>query len=321
VQTQATTMITTINSTIDQIAALNSQIRASTAVGDNPNTYEDQRDQLIDTLSQYVSTSTSVQADGSTLVTVDGHALVNDTVAYHLAAPVIGTSAAGTPELKIGFTTDTDPTNPTAIDFGGGQLGALVDVYNNKLQPYSDQLNDFANGLASESDRLSQAGYDLTGAAGGQLFAPVVSTLPVSAGNIQVGISTTSEIPAALATTSAGTLVQPLNASNATVDTTVDLTGNDTLANPPAAGLTGNLTIAVDGITQTFAYNTTAGSGQATIDGFINTFNAGHRTSPHRNRSCSRAIPRTSISCIAPRWPRPCRRERPPPISRSPTAT
>ena len=276
IQTQATSVVKTVNTTLDQIAALNSQIRAATAVGDNPNTYEDQRDQLIDTLSQYMTTSTSVQADGSTLVTVNGHALVNDTVAYHLAAPVVGTSASGTPELKIGFVTDSNPSNPTAISFGGGSLGALIDVYNNKLQPYSNQLNDFANGLASESDRLSEAGYDLTGAAGGQLFAPVVSTLPVSAGNIQVGISTTSEVPAALATTSAGTLVQPLNASNTTVDTTVALTGNNTLANPPATGLTGNLTIKVDGITQTFAYNTGAGGGQSTIDGFVNTFNAGH---------------------------------------------
>ena len=99
VQTQAGTMISTINSTIDQIAALNGQIRAATAVGDNPNTYEDQRDTLIDTLSTYVPTSTAIQADGSVLVTVDGQALVNDTVAYHLASPIIGQNANGTPAL------------------------------------------------------------------------------------------------------------------------------------------------------------------------------------------------------------------------------
>ena len=276
VQTQATSTIKTINDTIDQIAALNSQIRAATAVGDSPNTYEDQRDQLIDTLSTYISTSTSVQADGSTLVTVDGHALVNDTVAYHLANPVIGTNADGTTALKVGFVNDPNPSNPQAINIGGGQLGALVDVYNNKLIPYSNQLNDVANGLASEADRISQAGYDVTGQPGGQLFSPVVSQLPISAGNIQVGISTASEIPAALASTAAGTLVTALNAANATVDTTVPLTNNQTLNNPPAGPLTGNLTIAVDGITQTFAYNTGTGGNANTIGGFVNSFNAGH---------------------------------------------
>jgi flagellar hook-associated protein 1 FlgK len=264
VQQQATTMISTINTTIDQIAALNGQIRAATAVGDSPNTYKDQRDQLIDTLSTYMSTSTSVQADGSTLVTVDGQALVNDTVAYHLGAPVVGTNPDGTPALQIVFVTPPTPTTPPVLNVGGGQLGGLVDTYNNKLIPYGQKLDDFANGLASESDRISQAGYDITGQAGGQLFAPVVTQLPVSAGNIQVGIVTASEVPATLASTSAGTLVQALNLGNATVDTTANLTGNTTLNNAPAAPLSGTLTINDDGINQVYNYSTSTASSTTT---------------------------------------------------------
>jgi len=276
VQTQASTLVTTVNATIDQIAALNQQIRAAKAVGDNPNTYQDQRDQLIDSLSQYVSTVTSVQADGSTLVTVNGHAIVNDTVAYHMATPVITTNANGTPAMVIGFVSDPTPSNPVPIQVGGGQIGGLLDTYNNKLIPYVQQLNNFASGLAAESDRLSQAGYDITGQPGAQLFAPVVTQLPITAGNIQVGITTPSEVPASLATTAAGTLVQALNAANTTVDTTVSLTNNQTLENPPAGALGGNLTIVVDGITQTFAYATGVGGNSASIGGFINAFNAGH---------------------------------------------
>jgi len=275
-QTQATTLIGTINSTIDQIAALNGQIRAATAIGDNPNTYKDQRDQLIDTLSTYLPTSTSIQADGSTLVTVDGQALVNDTEAYHLASPIVGTNPNGTPALQVDFVTPPNPTNPAAINITGGQLGGLLDTYNNKLIPYSNQLNDFANALATESDRISQAGYDSTGTAGAQLFSPVVTQLPISAGNIQVGILTPSEVPTAAATTAAGTLVQPLNLGNTTVDTTAQLNGNATLANaPPAGGIAGALTIKVDGITQTFNYSTNNTTAD-TVDDFINSFNAGH---------------------------------------------
>jgi flagellar hook-associated protein 1 FlgK len=266
IKTQATQMISTINSTMDQIAALNGQIRAAKAVGDNPNTYQDQRDQLIDTLSTYLPTTTSIQADGSTLVTVNGLALVNDTVAYHLAAPIVGTNPDGTPALQVDYVTPPNPINPPAININGGQLGGLLDTYNNKLIPYSNQINDFANALATESDRISQAGYDITGQAGGQLFSPVVTQLPISAGNIQVGISTPSEVPAALATTAAGTLVQALNAGNATVDTTAQLTANGTLENPPAGPLSGNLTINVDGIIppQTFDYSTVAASSTST---------------------------------------------------------
>jgi flagellar hook-associated protein 1 FlgK len=264
-QTQAGSLIATINKTIDQIASLNGQIRAATAVGDNPNTYEDQRDQLIDTLSTYVPTSTSIQADGSTLVTVNGLALVNDTVAYHLAAPIVGQNPDGTPALQVDFVTPPNPINPAAINITGGQLGGLLDTYNNKLLAYGDKLNDFANGLANETDRISLAGYDSTGQAGGQLFSPVVTQLPVSAGNIQVGIATPSEVPTNLATTAAGTLVQPLNAGNATVDTTAAINNNQTLANPPPlAGLTGTLTVTDDGINQTYDYSTVAASSTST---------------------------------------------------------
>jgi flagellar hook-associated protein 1 FlgK len=258
VQNQANSYITTINSTIDQIAALNGQIRAQTAIGANPNTYKDQRDQLVDTLSQYVSTQTFVQADGSTLVTVDGHALVNDTVTYHLAAPVLGSNANGTLAFKVGFVGDPNPANPAAISTSG-QLGGLIDLYNNKLIPYTNSLNDFANGLAAESDKVSLAGYDSTGQAGGQLFSPVVSQLPISAGNIQVGITTASEVPASLATTAAGTLVKPLNAANNVVDTTVPILNNLALANPPVTNnISGTLTVDDDGLVgvQNFLYST-----------------------------------------------------------------
>jgi flagellar hook-associated protein 1 FlgK len=272
VQNQASSYISTINSTLDQIAALNGQIRASVAVGNSPNTYEDQRDQLIDTLSTYVPVQVSNQADGSVLVTVNGQALVNDTVDYHLAAPTVGTNANGTPALIVGFAA----TPNTAITISGGLMGGLLDVYNNKLVSYSNSLNSFASGLALEADRITQSGYDLTGEAGGQLFAPVVTQLPISAGNIQVGISTPSEVPAGLATTAAGTLVQPMNAANNTVDTTAALNSNTTLNNPvPAAGLTGTLTVQDDGITQTFNYSTNNGTAD-TISDFINSFNAGH---------------------------------------------
>ena len=292
VQTQATAMITTINSTIDQIAALNGQIRAATAVGDNPNTYEDQRDALIDTLSTYLPTSTSIQADGSTLVTVNGQALVNDSVAYNLAAPIIGTDASGNPQLQVDFVKPPLPVTPPAINITGGQLGGLLDVYNNKLLTYGNQLNNFANGLATETDRLSQAGYDITGQPGGQLFSPVVIQLPISAGNIQVGISTASEVPAALATTSAGSLVQALNAANSTVDTTANIDNNQTLANPTAlaagTSISGTLNLNIDGIVPPIAVKYQINSSVAppalaantidasTIGSFINGFNAGH---------------------------------------------
>ena len=273
---QAGTAVTTVNGILDQIGALNQQIRASTAVGDNPNTFQDQRDHLIDQLSQYISTQTSVQPDGSTLVSVNGQSLVNDAVVYHLAQPTIGIAANGTPALKIDFQTEpAQPPNAPGIPLGSGQLAAFADLYNNKLTAYGQQLDNFASGLANEVNRITQAGYDQNGVAGTALFQPIVGTLPISAANIQVGITDPSQLPAGLASTAAGSLVVPMNSANNTVDTSAALNGNLTLANPPpAGGATGTLTVTVDGVAAAFAYDTS--TTDASINAFLTHFNEAH---------------------------------------------
>ena len=273
---QAGSVVGTVNGILDQIAALNGQIRASTATGDSPNTFKDQRDQLVDKLSQYLSTQTAIQPDGSALVTVNGQALVNDTQAYHLAAPVVGVAANGTPVFKIDF-----QSNPAAlpsapgIPLGSGQLAAYADLYNGKLTSYGQQLDNFASSLAHEVNRVTQSGYDQNGIAGTALFQPIVASMPISAGNIKVGITNASQLPVALASTAAGSLVTNMNSANNTVDTSAAINANGALANPPgAAGTSGTLTVAVDGITQNFAYDTNGTD--ATIDGFIGHFNNAH---------------------------------------------
>ncbi len=276
VMQQAGATVTTVNGILDQIAALNGQIRASTAVGDSPNTFEDQRDQLIDQLSQYISTQTSVQPDGSTLVSVNGQALVNDAVAYHLAPPVIGTAANGTPTFKIDFQSNPPAAaNAPGVPLGSGQLAAFADLYNNKLTVYGQQLNDFASSLANEVNRVTQAGYDQNGVAGTALFTAAVASQPITAANISVGISSPAQLPGSLASTAAGTLVTAMNSANNTLDTSSAMNGNGSLADPPAAaGASGTLTVSVDGVAQSFSYNTN--TTDTSVDAFISHFNAMH---------------------------------------------
>jgi flagellar hook-associated protein 1 FlgK len=273
---QATSVVGTVNGILDQIASLNGEIRASTAAGDNANTYEDERDQLVDRLSQYVSTQTAIQPDGSALVTVNGQALVNDTTAYHLASPVIGVAANGQPALKVDFATNPPAAaNAPGVTLGSGQLAAFADLYNNKLTSYGEQLDDFASAMADEVNRITQAGYDQNGVPGTALFQPIVATQAISASNIKVGITNPSQLPAGLASTAAGSLITNLNSANNVVDTASPLNQNGALANPPgAAGTTGTLSIAVDGVTQTFSYDTN--TTDTSIDAFVNHFNSGH---------------------------------------------
>jgi len=273
---QAATTVNQANALIDKIAALNGQIRASKAVGDNPNTYQDQRDQSVDQLSKLLSTQTAIQANGSALVTVGGRALVNDTQAYHLAAPVVGTDVSGNPTLVIGMQGDPNPANPTPVQLGSGQLAGYVDLYNKNLTPYGHQLDAFANAAATEVNRVTQAGYDQNGNPGIALLQPVIASQAITASNIQVGITDPSQMAAALASTAAGSLTVGMNAANATIDTSSALAGNVAIAHPGAAGppTTGTLTVLVDGAPQTFAYDFSAGGNAASVDAFVANFNA-----------------------------------------------
>jgi flagellar hook-associated protein 1 FlgK len=276
---QAAGVVNQANSLIDQIAALNGQIRASTAVGDNPNTYEDQRDKAIDQLSQLVSTQTSVQANGSALVTIGGRAVVNDTTAYHLAAPVVGTDASGNPTLVVGITGDPNPSNPTPVAVGSGQLGAYVDLYNNNLSSYGQQLDNFANATATAINRITTSAYDANGNPGTALLQPVTANSTITATNIQVGITDAAQLPAALVSTSAGDLTVAMNSANNTVDTSAPIlgvAGSPTFAYP-AAGASpagSQLTVTVNGVNQTFAYNWGPGGNATTVDQFVTSFNA-----------------------------------------------
>jgi flagellar hook-associated protein 1 FlgK len=262
---QGATVVTSINGLLDQIAALNGQIRASTAVGDNPNTFVDQRNYAIDQLSQYLSTKTSVQSDGSVLVSVNGQALVNDTVAYHLANPVVGTASNGSQSFNVYFATNPpQPPGAPGIPLGSGQLAALADLYNTKLSSYGSQLDQFASTMANEVNRVMESGYDSNGQPGTALFQPIDAQLPISAGNIKAGINSASQLPVVLANTNANTSpttgIVPMNSANNTVDTSQALINNGALANPPAAPFAAGsqLTINVNGVAQTFSYTSAA---------------------------------------------------------------
>jgi flagellar hook-associated protein 1 FlgK len=282
VMQQGGTMVQTVNGLLDQMAQLNGEIRASTAAGDTANTYSDQRDQIIDQLSQYLSVNSSIQQDGSTLVSVNGQALVNDTVAYHLSAPVIGTATNGAATFKIDFASNPAAAATAAgIPLGSGQLAALQDLYNNKLTPYNQQLDQFASGLANSTNRITEAGYTITGQAGTALFQPIVATLPITAANIKSGITDPSQLPTVLASTAAGSLVTPLNSANNSVDPSQALINNGSLAVSPTAAFAGTLQVNVNGTAQTFNYSSAAPVVPPAantiyadnIDDFVNSFN------------------------------------------------
>src|SRR5882757_2203213 len=239
VESQVSASVTQINTLSAGIATLNGQIAAGLAsTGQTPNTLMDQRDQMIDQLSQYVSVNTAAQADGSMNVYVgSGQPLVIGSTAQALTAFQDPYNAT---QHDIGIVSGGSTADITS-NISGGSLGGLLAVRSQVLQPVQNTLGQFSVGLASIVNQAQAAGMDLTGSAGKPMFAVgAVLTAPASSntGAATIGVTRTS---LASLTADDYTLRQTGGAWQLTDKTTgqvVPMTGAGTAASPfLAAGI------------------------------------------------------------------------------------
>jgi len=162
--------ISQVNSISTGIASLNRQIASDLAGGQTPNQLMDQRDKLIDQLSQYVGVTTATQSDGSMDVYIgNGQALVTGGVAQALATipnqynPTVSDIAVA----SAGGGAATDVT----AEISGGELGGLVSARSQVLDPAQNALGLISVGLATITNQSQASGMDLTGAPGQPMFA------------------------------------------------------------------------------------------------------------------------------------------------------
>jgi flagellar hook-associated protein 1 FlgK len=142
-----------------QIADLNASIvRDKLLSGGAPNDLLDDRDALLDRLSELANVTWTENADGSIDVAAGGFALVT------------GQSSATAAAL-------TDLTGLTS-----GKLAGLRDLRDTMLPGYRAELDAVAAALVTQTNAQHAAGYDLAGAAGGAFFTGAdASDIAVSA--------------------------------------------------------------------------------------------------------------------------------------------
>jgi flagellar hook-associated protein 1 len=174
-----------VNSVASSIAKLNTQIASDLASGKTPNQLMDQRDQLVDQLSRYVSVTTSTQSDGSMNVYIgSGQSLVTGGVPQQLAAipnqynPTVS---------DIGVTSAGGTTDVTA-EISGGELGGLIASRSQVLDPAQNALGLVSVGLATIMNQQQASGMDLTGAQGQPMFA--VGAVQTGPGSNNAGSAT-----------------------------------------------------------------------------------------------------------------------------------
>jgi flagellar hook-associated protein 1 len=172
-----------------QIAALNVQISQAQASGLNANTLLDQRDGLIDDLSQYSNVYVTQQSDGTVNVSFGNAAIA-----------AAGGTADGTPLVKGGSVDLTDNVTDSNLSGSGGTLGALLKTYDvttgtGQVADYASKLDGVANTLMTTvNSAISTA--DANGTTAPPFFDPSGNT----AATIAVNSSLSSSNPPYTAT-------------------------------------------------------------------------------------------------------------------------
>ncbi len=193
-QQQVGDAVNQINTIAGNIATLNAQIAAAQgSTGQTPNQLLDQRDKLVDQLSQYVSVNAVTQSSGEMDVYIGtGQALVISGTAQTLVTtPNPNDPSASNIGLQGGGGNVSDITS----EISGGTLGGLLTTRSQVLAPTQNALGQIAVGVATVMNQQQQSGMDLTGQQGKPMFAVGgVQTLPSTAntGSAALAVTRTS---------------------------------------------------------------------------------------------------------------------------------
>jgi flagellar hook-associated protein 1 FlgK len=142
-----------INSIARQLAELNQEIPRVRALDNEPNDLLDERDRLLDRLSEISGQQAFDQENGENIVSIGGHALVVGTQTFEL---VTTPDAANVNLLRIDWA-DGQPF--TAIT---GELRGYLDARDQVITDQLDGLNQLAQVLNDQVNALHQIGYNIT---------------------------------------------------------------------------------------------------------------------------------------------------------------
>lgn len=176
--------VSTINQMAQQIAGLDQQIASISAQGEQPNDLEDNRDLLINQLSQLVPTSVTNYDNGTADVSIYGQQLVSasssvaNTVTMATVADTGSYSEDGNPyDNELVINGSTVNLTSTTYSTSGGLTG--LEAARQKTENYLQQLDILALNLANQVNAQHEQGYGLVGstwAVQGIAFFNTIST-------------------------------------------------------------------------------------------------------------------------------------------------
>jgi flagellar hook-associated protein 1 FlgK len=157
---QISNSIGTVNTLIQQINSLNTQIQNATATGDDSSGLLDQRDEAVQSLSQYIGVRTTTQANGQMVVTTqNGVTLDGSTYAQLSYTPGNGGSYGQITAQNINPGTGETVGSAQAMDpnLGSGSIQGLINMRDGTLANLQSELGEFAQTTANAYNAQSNA--------------------------------------------------------------------------------------------------------------------------------------------------------------------
>lgn len=176
-----------INGLTKQIAQLNAKVGQMQQLGQDPGSFLDQENQLINQLSQLTNVTEIQTEHGLTLTTGNGTALVVGNQSFDLT---IGNGPSGMQDVYAGGQDITSTIQ-------GGTLGGAIQVRDQDIPAIMNQLNTLASEFSDSFNAAQAMGYDLNGNPGQALFS-------YSAGGPAASLALATTDPNAIAASSDG---------------------------------------------------------------------------------------------------------------------
>ena len=170
-----------VNAVVSQIATLNGQISATEIHGESANDFRDQRQTLLQKLTNLTNATVREEANGEVTVTAGGLLLVGGDRFASLQTDTVG--AGGLHNVTY-ITPGGESLDATSL-FKQGKIGSLLSLRDIQLPSMIDRLDQIAQTLVDQVNTQHALGFDLTGTAGGDFFAPIAATVG-AANNVKV---------------------------------------------------------------------------------------------------------------------------------------
>jgi flagellar hook-associated protein 1 FlgK len=236
INSSITSDVNQINSIAASISTLNQQIVVGSAQagGQAPNELLDQRDAALSSLSKLVGVTTSTDSNGALNVFVgNGQPLVLQGSTTKLTTVANPFNAS---QLEI--STSTDNGNIISSQITSGDLGGLLAARSQAVEPAINQVGQIATALSTSANAQQNAGLDLNGQFGANMFSVAAPQATASSDN-------TGTATASVSITNVGALTAndyllsykggSYSLTNASTGSAVAVSGTGTAGNPLTA--------------------------------------------------------------------------------------